>query len=456
MPNQDFKIDLTGRVNTTNFADPNKEFMKSVFPTLPPYVNPNDTLFDSLIKKPVLDADVTGQKQLPEGMEAVKPSSIPQPVSTPSLNNEAGKNLLNETRKIGGGIGSFTLADGTTVTETRQPLPGSDTDNLPVRSGASINVDRPGALPVAEDGKSFFSKVGDFITSPTFRAMLAQAGAAVGAGSPGVESAAGFAMQLAQSDAGKMYKKALEEGRDPETEKDAGILTHQMKRDIQADYEKKKSAKVTEDYTRQMMKESEARVGGILPLAEKKRQFEISSAITKYQLKQDNIKDIGQGRILDISTNTVYQAYDYQTGSSGEGPLGKFNSSVIGTITGFNDAVFLNMAMANKRAKLLKLHGPDYVKLIDLSKDFKNDDGTTNTQAITSNLTPEQAKQYGNELMKYTQDFYAGAPPTVGFNRQLQTGVGALEQEQDANTKVTPEGYVIRYDPKTNKWIRIR
>jgi len=454
MFDQDLKIDLTNRVNTTNFDTPNKEFMKSVFPTLPPYVNPNDTLFDSLIKKGSPTADTT--KQLPEGMEAVKPTPIVQPAPAPSVSNDSVQDIVKKIGNIGSGFTKIKLADGTEIggIAAQPTLPG---EGLSTREGTNINVDRPSALPVAEEEQGFFSKVNDFVSSPTFSALLAQAASAIGQGSPGIQQAAGFAMQLAQSDASKEYKQALEEGRNPDEGKDAAILTPEMKQQIHTSFDEKRSAKVKEDYTRALTTQAEAVAEGTLTVDDKKKQAMLELAVTQEQgYLRNSMMNLGQGHILDVTSGNIIQAYNYQTGSAGDSILGNLNSAAFKTFNDYNNATFLPLAMANKKAKLLKLHGPDYVKLIDLSKDFKNDDGTTNVQALMQNLDEDQKQKYSGELVKYTMDHVSGRPATMRFHQQQVEGVGALKDETRANEKTTPEGYVVRYDPKTNKWIRIR
>ena len=399
---------------------------------------------------------ITGQKQLPEGMNAVKPTPIVQPAPAPSVSDASVQDIVKKIGNIGSGFTKIKLADGTEIggIAAQPTLPG---EGLSTREGTDINVDRPGALPVAEEEQGFFGKVNDFVSSPTFSALLAQAASAIGQGSPGIQQAAGFAMQLAQSDASKEYKQALEEGRNPDEGKDAAILTPEMKQQIHTSFDEKRSAKVKEDYTRALTTQAEAVAEGTLTADDKKKQAMLELAVSQEQgYMRNSMMNLGQGHILDVTSGNIIQAYNYQTGSAGDSILGNLNSAAFKTFNDYNNATFAKLAKDNMRQHIIKTKGQAVADLKDFTTIFQNADKTYNTSAILENLTPEQSQQYSEELVKYTMDHVSGRPAPMRFHQQQVEGVGALRNETRANEKTTPEGYVVRYDPKKNKWIRIR
>lgn len=289
---------------------------------------------------------------------------------------------------------------------------------------------------VGGGGKGIWDRIGSFIRDPRFSYLTAEAAKAIAPYSPGIQQIGGVASNLAVNRAVQNYERVLEEGGDL-TDPQFDIIPNELRQQaVQAKLEGRK-LDIQEQYMGALGEQARATAAGVVP-AETKVELENQANATRLELgrMRNNWMNIGQGHVLDIRTGDVTKAYDYKTGTGGSA-VGNLNSSDYRLFNEYTTATFLPLAMENRRAELVKTQGESAAKLVDLIGEFKNDDGSTNFQALMKYLSEEQRVEFAGQLNEYTTNIGRGIPPTGTF----------LQQQMEANTVQTPDGKTWRIMP---------
>ena len=361
--------------------------------------------------RPVVDTEPTedemlGEVQVAPGIETIGGRRAPAAADTPArLNQEEVRRLVSSVGDPGAGLSEVRLPDGTLVK-------GITPDAL---QNQQTSVEGGG------DAGSFL----DFFGSPEFQVLAGRiAQSIVPDITHGVNVAGGFGAELGTNRAYTEYAERLQAGEPIESinqDPTFQVLSPGLKSQALKDVLSEKQQRVTEGYTGALTEQARATTAGALTREDKLRESAISNAVRLKvaEVGDNNWMNIGQGHVFNIDSGEIVKAYPYQIGGQG---VGNLNSSDYRLFNEYTSAVWLPLAEANKRAEIIRTQGEGAAKVVDLSRFFKNDDGSTNFQAIMRYLSDVQRTQFSTDLNQYTLNASRGLPPTTTFQQQ-QTGI---------------------------------
>jgi len=384
--------------------------------------------------------------QISPGVSTVGGKRVPSTTmeSKDALTPRETRTLIDEIRDMSSGLSEIRLPDGTVVKGITPDKVATQAVTQPV-AGAVPTVGGQQVAGQQETAGGFLSQVGNFLGSPEFQYLAGRvAQAIVPDQTHGVNVAGGVGAQLGINRAYGEYSKRLASGESfdsLEQDRTFNILPPELKAQALRDVLSVAREGVTREYTQALTKQAEAVTAGQLTREDILRNRAIDDAVRLKvaQIGDNNWMNIGQGHVFNIDTGEIVKAYDYQTGGSG---VGNLNASDYRLFNEYTTGVFLPLAMANKRREIVQQQGESAAQVADLTRYFRNEDGSTNFQAIMNYLTDSQRQQFAQDLNQYTFNAMQGLPPTTTFLTQ-QAGIKTVvnpETGQTEHWRINPDG----------------
>ena len=375
--------------------------------------------YEDLLLEPVEVAN-PNEVEVAPGVSTVGGRKVPTPDQKPALSGKETRDLINEVRTMSSGLSEIRLPDGTTV---KGITPDKMAQLVQPTEPQAVTADREVESYLQEKkAGDFLTQAGNFLSSPQFQYLAGRiAQAIVPQQWHGVNVAGGLGAELATNRVYDAYVKALSSGATPdmlEQDKSFNILPPELKSQALKDVLTTQREAVTRDYTRALTEESIGRRAGQLTREDILRNQAIDDAVRLKvaQIGDNNWMNVGQGYVFNIDTGQVVKAYDYQTGGSG---IGNLNSSDYRLFNEYAVAPFIKLAEANKRREVVAQQGESAAQVVDLSRFFRNEDGSTNYHAVMNYLSDEQRGSFANALNQYTTNYVlGGVPPTTTFQAQ--------------------------------------
>lgn len=359
-----------------------------------------------------------------------------------TLTPQETRDLIGEIRDMSTGLAEIRLPDGTQI---KGITPDKMLPMMTQQGPPSAVPPRGGAQPEQPTAGGFLSQVGNFLGSPEFQYLAGRtAQAIVPQQTHGVNIAGGVGAQLGINRAYDEYTRRLASGESFEAlEKDRTftILPPELKSQALRDVLTTEREGVTREYTRALTEQAKAVARGQLTRADilKNRAIDDAVRLKVAEIGDNNWMNVGQGHVFNIDTGEIVKAYDYQTGGAG---VGNLNASDYRLFNEYTTGVYLPLAMANKRREIVQSQGESAAQVVDLTRFFRNDDGSTNFQAIMQYLSDNQRTQFAKDLNQYTFNAAQGLPPTTTFLSQ-QAGIRTVvnpETGQTEHWRINPDG----------------